>query len=273
MRYYVYALQDQNGYVFYVGKGCGNRTAAHFEEYQAHLNPHKWEQIQKCLDNGAKQEEMVRYIATGLSEEKAFQLEADIINEIGLENLTNQVLGGKGGSKPLPEEEREQRIKALVRWNNSSVSLEDAADDLGVDYSKLRVATRKNSYNLRTEAEQFDIDALEDRLERLYGAYCEWQNTDVPAFRIAEDYDGVSTAWLKEIRDNDCLGFHTRFMENDFLSDKDKRAELVFRAYKDWQERDFTSDEAAARYGIKGGTLRAAKSLNRYNIVNRLNAQ
>ena len=89
--YYVYALVNpKNENIFYIGKGKGNRCFQHLKN-----SPKANFKITKTL-RGLKDEtfipriDILRY---GLSEEDALEVEAAIIDSIGLQNLTNEVRG------------------------------------------------------------------------------------------------------------------------------------------------------------------------------------
>lgn len=91
---YVYLLRDpQDGEVFYVGKGSGERV---FQHARAALKPIqgmdlKLARIQQILHGGRKVvTEILRY---GMSEETAHEVEAAVIQAIGLPNLLNLIEG------------------------------------------------------------------------------------------------------------------------------------------------------------------------------------
>lgn len=105
-RFYVYTLSDgRTGEVFYVGKGTGNRADHHTRSYvlKRGKNKHKINKIKKIRREGGKV--VVNIVKSNIAEEKAFELEEFIIEEIGFDNLTNMKKGGRGGS--LSEEMKE----------------------------------------------------------------------------------------------------------------------------------------------------------------------
>lgn len=87
--YYVYFLRDPiNNEVFYVGKGCGNRI---FEHIACALdNPAESEKLDRIRaiqnSNNSVQHFILRH---GLSESTAFEIEAAVIDFIGMSNLSN----------------------------------------------------------------------------------------------------------------------------------------------------------------------------------------
>ncbi len=91
--YYVYLLSDPiTAEVFYVGKGIGNRIFAHLNAALLSADAgDKLEKIRSILAKGLAVKH--RIIRHGLSEKEAFEVEAAIIDFIGLEGLTNLVLG------------------------------------------------------------------------------------------------------------------------------------------------------------------------------------
>ncbi|MDX1991652.1 MAG: hypothetical protein SF029_04655 [bacterium] len=91
--YYVYLLIDpETEKVFYVGKGTGNRVFAHANDALESPTPgEKLDRIRDILSKG----KAVDYIIHrhGLTEKEAFEVEAALIDYIGLDALTNQVHG------------------------------------------------------------------------------------------------------------------------------------------------------------------------------------
>jgi hypothetical protein len=120
-RFYVYVLIDpRNDEIFYVGKGCGNRHAAHLKEWKAGrvVNADKFARIGEIVRSGHKP--MSKIVMDGLQERRAFAEEAILIANLGISNLTNLVHGGD------PDHERRKmvawaskmipRIKHISRW-------------------------------------------------------------------------------------------------------------------------------------------------------------
>jgi hypothetical protein len=102
-KYYVYKLIDpryQPPRVFYVGKGTGNRMYQHEKDMRKYLaagragimrmQP-KHKRILEIIDDGYK---VIYEIAFRTdNEEHAYQAESAVINDIGLEKLTNETYG------------------------------------------------------------------------------------------------------------------------------------------------------------------------------------
>jgi hypothetical protein len=91
--YYVYLLIDpETNQIFYIGKGVGNRIFAHVNAVLTDETPS--DKLDKIRDIHAKRLE-VKYIVHrhGLTEKEAFEVEAALIDFIGLSGLTNQVQG------------------------------------------------------------------------------------------------------------------------------------------------------------------------------------
>lgn len=91
--YYVYLLSDPTtNKVFYVGKGTGNRIFAHLSAAltQAEASD-KLDRIRAILAGG--HEVQHRIIRHGLTEKEAFEVEAALIDFIGLDGLTNLLQG------------------------------------------------------------------------------------------------------------------------------------------------------------------------------------
>jgi hypothetical protein len=91
--YYVYYLVDpRTTNTFYVGKGTGNRVFHHVNaSLETSIESDKISLINEIRNAGFHvQHYMIRH---GLTEEQAFEVEAALIDYLGLENLTNEILG------------------------------------------------------------------------------------------------------------------------------------------------------------------------------------
>lgn len=93
LNYYVYVLRDPETHqVFYVGKGVGNRIFAHVNA--ALERPLPSDKISKILAIQAKGLEVEHLVHRhDLTEKEALEVEAALIDFIGLSDLTNLVLG------------------------------------------------------------------------------------------------------------------------------------------------------------------------------------
>jgi hypothetical protein len=95
LRHYVYLLSDpQDGEIFYIGKGTGNRVFAHAkDELAAHdeVPGSKLDQIRIIRERGDEvQYELLRFV---LSDTEAFEVEAAAIQLRGLSDLLNDIQG------------------------------------------------------------------------------------------------------------------------------------------------------------------------------------
>jgi hypothetical protein len=91
--FYVYTLSAPGAAKpFYVGKGTGNRIFAHSTAaLESAVENDKLDQIREILNTGQQvTHEIVRH---GLSEDQAFEIEATLIDYLGLDALTNVVAG------------------------------------------------------------------------------------------------------------------------------------------------------------------------------------
>lgn len=92
--HYVYFLVDpRDDYIFYVGKGVGNRVFQHIQEAGDSQNQsHKVDRIREIDDAGLQV--VHKILRHGLkSEDAAFEVEAAAIDMLGISNLTNQQSG------------------------------------------------------------------------------------------------------------------------------------------------------------------------------------
>lgn len=91
--YYVYLLKDsRTNEVFYVGKGLGNRVFNHLEAaLESPDSSDKLDRIREIISSSVKVEHYI--LRHGLSEKEAFEIEATLIDFIGMQNLTNAQKG------------------------------------------------------------------------------------------------------------------------------------------------------------------------------------
>lgn len=95
--FYVYVYIDpRNDCVFYVGKGKGRRLMQHMQPNHLRNNTLKNNKIKKLLKIGMHP--IIKKVYENLSEEDAFRLEIQLINEYQ-ETLTNVSSGGVGGDQ------------------------------------------------------------------------------------------------------------------------------------------------------------------------------
>jgi hypothetical protein len=91
--YYVYLLINPiTNKIFYVGKGKGKRSFAHYVEYKkgSVTNALKFHYIDQIISAGKEVE--VKYFAVNLDEPTAFKIESYLISELktyGLANIQN----------------------------------------------------------------------------------------------------------------------------------------------------------------------------------------
>lgn len=94
--FYVYELIDpRDGQVFYVGKGKGDRYRHHECEAKKGKRGPKCDRIREIWEAGQKVDHNT--FSRHKDEDDAYIAEADRIEELGLDNLTNQIPGGVGG--------------------------------------------------------------------------------------------------------------------------------------------------------------------------------
>lgn len=84
--YYVYQLETES-VPFYVGKGSGNRMRAHEREARNGVSSEKCNKIRDIWARGLEVDR--RQIAFFFDERSAYDFEAELIQSIGLQNLTN----------------------------------------------------------------------------------------------------------------------------------------------------------------------------------------
>ena len=91
--YYVYLLEDpRNGEIFYVGKGRGNRVFFHVGDApDGARRSDKLDRIREIHRSGLEVEHTI--LRHGLTESMAFEIEAAMIDFLGIHSLANEVAG------------------------------------------------------------------------------------------------------------------------------------------------------------------------------------
>lgn len=93
IRHYVYCLKDPDtGTVFYVGKGTGSRIFAHLgAAISSPVASDKLDTIRAIRTKGQEPDHLI--LRHGLTEDAAFEVEAALIDWIGLDELSNKMSG------------------------------------------------------------------------------------------------------------------------------------------------------------------------------------
>lgn len=103
--YYVYIhIRPDTGKVFYVGKGRGKRCREIFYR----RNEHYLRIANKLKSIGLKV--IVEIVYFNLTNEKSKELEIDLINHYGIENLANYCIGGDGTRGYTKTREQKEKI-------------------------------------------------------------------------------------------------------------------------------------------------------------------
>ena len=112
LNFYVYTyINPIDMRIFYVGKGSGNRLYRHLKNvinsnYTKNYNRHLFNKIKLISDLGHPP--IIEKIFQTNNEALAYQKEAELIKQIGLENLCNLDWGGLGAFRFTDEQKRKQ---------------------------------------------------------------------------------------------------------------------------------------------------------------------
>ena len=114
MKYYVYQLiHPKTNEPFYIGKGTGNRAYTHNEFKDDNRNPYKDRVIQKLHKQGL--EPIVNIVKHFDNEQDAYDYEDKLTESIGLDNLTNMVIG----ARPPSQTGRKKSLETLAKASAS----------------------------------------------------------------------------------------------------------------------------------------------------------
>ena len=118
---YIHKRKD-NDSIFYVGMGSKERP------YNPYRRSKEWNSI---ASNGY----YVEIIKSGLSKKLALELESELIQSIGLKNLTNKTVGGQGGNHYNNIEVDQYNSDGVLV--NSFVSMKQAERKTGIHHSNI----------------------------------------------------------------------------------------------------------------------------------------
>jgi len=173
---------------FYVGKGKEDRLYAHLcENTEINTNKHKIEKINNIIDEDFNIKKYIIKVECDMKEEDAFELEKELISNIGRIDfgdgpLTNLTGGGEGISGCSFSSETKQKIskKAKERWDNWSIERrEEIRQNISVGVKKaftkmskkdrdIMIENIKKEYYTRTEEQNKErVDKIQKTRESM----------------------------------------------------------------------------------------------------------
>jgi uncharacterized protein len=175
LQYYVYLLSDpRSKRVFYVGKGTGNRIFAHLRA--AIVRPgqtDKLETIRALQREGLEPEHLI--LRHGLTEKEALEVEAAVIDYIGLSELTNAVHGHHAhecGRMTIPE--------VIARYDARDVTIQDPVILITVNRLYRHGMTEEQLYAIT----RGNWVVRESRLPQIQYAFCVYGGIVRQAYRV-----------------------------------------------------------------------------------------
>ena len=113
--FYVYKLTDSNGIPFYIGKGMKYKKYDRILFHKNYWNHNKNKKLKNKINKlGGIFNTII--ILTSRNEQECLNLEIELINKIGLNNLCNLTVGGEGISG------YKHTLKTKVKMSNMSKS-------------------------------------------------------------------------------------------------------------------------------------------------------
>ena len=158
IKYYVYCLRDPDtNETFYIGKGIGNRVFSHANgELEKDKNYEKIDIIKSIRKKGKQVDHWI--IRHGLSEKEAFEVEAALIDFIGLDNLSNNVKGHNTDRGKISCEELNLRLGAekIVIEDNIMIIKINSQFRIDMKQEEIYEATRRSWVASKKRAEKAD---------------------------------------------------------------------------------------------------------------------
>ena len=175
LQYYVYLLSDPRSQrVFYVGKGTGNRIFAHLRA--ALVRPDqtdKLETIRAIHRDGLAPDHLI--LRHGLTEKEAFEVEAAVIDYIGLGELTNAVQGHGAETRG-----RMTIAEVMARYDAPEVTIGEPAILITVNRLYQRGMTEEQLYAIT----RGNWVLRESRLPKIKYAFCVYNGIVRQAYRV-----------------------------------------------------------------------------------------
>ena len=171
--YYVYALIDpRNNKPFYIGKGSGNRVSTH-EKFKSNCaNEYKDRIIRKILEIV----DSVPYVILkdGFElENDAYQYEEQVINDIGIRNLTNLCESRRPPSQKGKKRNNNTKeiIKKYSKKQGQARTIEYVKQNGELIYNVLLLIQQKERRNTVCLKLKITID-LFNKIKNKYNMYC-----------------------------------------------------------------------------------------------------
>lgn len=179
-KWYVYRLIDpRTGEPFYVGKGSGDRIRSHEREAMRGVCSRKTSVIKEIWFANLSVER--EHVAFFFCEKDAYDFETDLIEEIGLERLTNIQPGGAGAWR------RRLKTRKAEKLDQRTLSQRVASNDYDRIIQVVAALLKNGRLTFAPRFSCFSTDSFSDIAKKAFG---EWLPSVLKS--VVEDAQALS---------------------------------------------------------------------------------
>lgn len=179
IQYYVYFLSDDNGKIFYIGKGKGNRI---FEHVKCALNNEtvsdKYDKIRQIINSGKKVQYFI--VRHGLEEYLALEIESTLIDfcfNVVDSELTNIAYGHNFWDRGV------KSVEEIVQYYDiEKAEIEDSVIIININKLYKRIMSSEEMYNATRASWRLSLK----RCQKVKYVICDYHGIAREVFEITE---------------------------------------------------------------------------------------